>query len=182
MRERCNKFLTDFSCSLGFDAVHGSPWMTLLQLCGLSIFRGKAADRNSPQKKTWNSRKNRVQLCPQILSLKRVVFALFFLTCPNTRHVLRLFETKLLLDYIYFRPQIICVSPLAFEEIPVLSILSQRNVQTQTKPGKLVVPNHIIITCFRVCFLCMKTKLAFESLLLLSEELGRLWRHNTTEY
>lgn len=83
-----------------------------------------------------------------LTDIDRVVFVLFVaLSTTNVQIQImssEYFRSHFLPGCIYFRPQIISFNLLAFEEMSVLSILPQRNVQTQTKL------DHIIITCFRV--------------------------------
>lgn len=89
-------------------------------------------------------------------------------------------KKKLLLDRIHLRPQIICLHLLAFVENYILSVLPDRNVQTNTKLEKKVVLNHTIIICFKVLPL-HEIQTGFWMSHILLEELGRLWQLSTTK-
>ena len=125
-------------------------WMTtVLRLCGLSLFSEGAhwSQRFSIKE---NSRKNGSTMSLYILlpDTDRVVFVLFVVLSTSNVQIQIMssehFRRHFLPGCIYFWPQIISFNLLAFEEMSVLSILPQRNVQTQTKL------DHIIITCLRV--------------------------------
>lgn len=125
-------------------------WMTtVLRLCGLSLFSEGAhwSQRFSIKE---NSRKNGNTMSLYILlpDTDRVVFVLFVVLSTSNVQIQIMssehFRRHFLPGCIYFWPQIISFNLLAFEEMSVLSILPQRNVQTQTKL------DHIIITCFGV--------------------------------
>lgn len=95
-------------------------------------------------------------------------------------NVHRVFQTKLFLDSIHFRLQIIYLHELNFAENHVLNILPNRNVQTQTKLRKCFFLNHIIIICFRVLPLHEIHTTVWKSVVLLEEWVSP-WHYHTTK-